>query len=141
MNRKQRRQLQKNGAGIPQKKEPLLQVNAGALGQIMDKAREDAKAKAVSAAKLEIRRQILEQDLEYSIEMDTMVLWTLAKNYGWGKKRLLEFYRSMVQEHVRMRKYYQMNDTYPERVKLKEMGVDVEALNKEFQDALKAAEE
>ncbi len=141
MNRKQRRQLQKNGAGIPQKKEPLLQVNAGALGQIMDKAREDAKAKAVSAAKLEIRRQILEQDLEYSIEMDTMVLWTLAKNYGWGKKRLLEFYRSMVQEHVRMRKYYQMDDTYPERVKLKEMGVDVEALNKEFQDALKAAEE
>ena len=141
MNRKQRRQLQKNGAGIPQKKEPLLQVNAGALGQIMDKAREDAKAKAVSAAKLEIRRQILEQDLEYSIEMDTMVLWTLAKNYGWGKKRLLEFYRSMVQEHVRMRKYYQMDDTYPERVKLKEMGVDVEALNKEFQDALKAAED
>lgn len=141
MNRKQRRQLQKNGAGIPQKKEPLLQVNAGALGQIMDKAREDAKAKAVSAAKLEIRRQILEQDLEYSIEMDTMVLWTLAKNYGWGKKRLLEFYRNMVQEHVRMRKYYQMDDTYPERVKLKEMGVDIEALNKEFQDALKAAEE
>lgn len=141
MNRKQRRQLQKNGAGIPQKKEPLLQVKAGALGQIMDKAREDAKAKAVSAAKLEIRRQILEQDLEYSIEMDTMVLWTLAKNYGWGKKRLLEFYRNMVQEHVRMRKYYQMDDTYPERVKLKEMGVDIEALNKGFQDALKAAEE
>lgn len=141
MNRKQRRQLQKNGTGITQKKEPLLQVKAGALGQIMDKAREDAKAKAVSAARLEIRRQILEQDLEYSIEMDTMVLWTLAKNYGWGKKRLLEFYRSMVQEHIRMRKYYQMDDTYPERVKLKEMGVDVEALNKEFQDALKAAEE
>ena len=41
-------------------------------------------------------------------------------------------------EHLRMREYYQMDDTFPERYKLREnCGVDVEALNNEFLEACK----
>lgn len=37
----------------------------------------------------------------------------------------------MAAEHRRMRDYYQMDDTYPERYKLKELGADLEEWQKE----------
>lgn len=50
---------------------------------------------------------------------------------------LERFYRDMMKEHIRMRKFYEMDDTYPERYKLKELcGVDVEALNNEFKEVI-----
>lgn len=85
----------------------------------------------------EINRQILEHDEAYSLDMDAMVLWTLHIYCGFGKKRLEKFYRDMIKEHIRMRKYYEIDDTYPERLKLKDFcDVDVEALNDEFKEVI-----
>lgn len=63
--------------------------------------------------------------------LDTMVLWTLYQCYGWREKRLHDFYLAMAREHRRMREYYQMDDLYPERYKLKEKGIDVEKWQEE----------
>ena len=75
----------------------------------------------------EINQQILARDKEYQLDIDTMVLWTLYQCYGWGAARLKKFYVAMMKEHLRMREFYELDDLYPERYKMKEKGVDVEA--------------
>lgn len=40
-------------------------------------------------------------------------------------------YLAMAAEHRRMRDFYEMDDLYPERLKLKELGADVEQWQKE----------
>ena len=79
----------------------------------------------------EINQQCLEADARFSLDLDTMVLWTLYQCYGWREKRLHDFYLAMAREHRRMREYYQMDDLYPERYKLKEKGIDVEKWQEE----------
>lgn len=71
------------------------------------------------------------QEARFSLDLDTMVLWTLYQCYGWREKRLHDFYLAMAREHRRMREYYQMDDLYPERYKLKEKGIDVEKWQEE----------
>ena len=136
MNRAERRKAQKQGKTFP--KEPTLQLKRSELERqvsgAMSRATNDAKKKATEAAIHEIDRQILERDEAFSLDVDAMVLWALHRYAGFGKKRLLDFYQFMVDEHTRMREYYQMDDTYPERYHLKCMGVDVEALNKAMID-------
>lgn len=131
MNRAQRRRLQKQGQTV--KREPTLNLKVSDL----ERAAEAAKKRATDAAIHEIDRQILERDAAYSLDVDSMVLWALHVHCGWGKVRLERFYRAMLQEHLRMREYYELDDTFPERYLLKERyNVDVEALNKEFLDRL-----
>lgn len=135
MNRAERRRAQKKeGKTFP--KEPTLQIKRSALESTvksqMQVMSDDAKRKATEAAIHEIDRQILERDEAFSLDVDAMILWTLHHHYGWGKKRLLDFYKALVEEHTKMREYYQMDDTYPERYHLKNIGVDVEQLNREM---------
>ena len=80
----------------------------------------------------EINRQCMEADARLALDLDTMVLWTLHRHLGFGPKRLHDFYLAMAEEHRRMREYYQIDDIYPERIKLKELGVDVEAWQNEI---------
>lgn len=131
MNRAERRRQQK--AGIKVKKEPTLNLKVSDFDNMVSKARQQAKDRATAAAIHEIDQQILERDKAFSIDIDSMVLWALHIHCGWGKKRLEDFYRVMLSEHLRMREYYEIDDTFPERYILKErFGVDVEALNAEF---------
>lgn len=130
MNRAERRRLEKQGKVVP--KEPTLQLKTSDFNAMVNRARDDAKKIATDAAIHEINRQILERDEAFSLDLDSMVLWTLHRHLGFGKKRLESFYRAMVEEHIAMREYYQMDDTYPERYNLLRIGVDVEALNKEM---------
>ncbi len=74
----------------------------------------------------EINQQILKKEKDYQLDIDTMVLWSLKQFAGWGPKKLKEFYYFMFREHLRMREFYELDDLYPERYKLKEKGVDVE---------------
>lgn len=137
MNRAERRRQQK--AGIKVKKEPTLNLKVSDFDNMVSNARQQAKDRATAAAIHEIDQQILERDKAFSLDIDSMVLWALHIHCGWGKKRLEDFYRVMLSEHIRMREYYEIDDTFPERYKLKERrGVDVEALNAEF---LKSCEE
>ena len=125
--------------GQPVKKEPTLQVKPKALEKMVhdgvDRQFAEAKAQAKREVLAEIDRQILERDEAYSLDVDTMILWTLHAHYGWGKARLEKFYGHLMQEHTRMREFYQIDDLYPERAKLKDIGVDVEELNRKYLEA------
>lgn len=131
MNRAERRRQQK--AGIKVQKELTLNLKVSDFDHMVSTAKQQAKDRATAAAIHEIDRQILERDEAFSLDIDSMVLWSLHIHCGWGKKRLEDFYRVMMSEHLRMREYYEIDDTFPERYILKErFGVDVEALNTEF---------
>lgn len=79
----------------------------------------------------EIKRQLLNRVEELELDMDAAILWTLHKRFGFGKKRLEEFFWAYLDEYTRMRELYQMDDCYPELYKLREIGVDVEKLRRE----------
>lgn len=121
MNRAERRRAQK--AGIPVKKEPTVNIKLSDLGKMTPTQH--------TAMMEEINRQCLEMDQQLALDVDTMVLWTLHTHCGFGVKRLHDFYLAMAAEHRRMRQCYEINDLYPERYKLKELGADVEAWQKE----------
>lgn len=76
MNRKERRNLQRQGVQVP--KDPTLNIKLSALG-----------------------KSIMTPEMQ------------------------------MAAEHRRMRDFYEMDDLYPERLKLKELGADVEQWQKE----------
>ncbi len=140
MNRAERRRAER--AGIKVAKEPTLNLKVSDYNRYMDNAVVNAKDRATKAALHEINKQILEQDEKFSLDMDAMVLWTLHVFCGFGKKRLEKFYEDMLKEHIRMRDYYEIDDTYPERYKLKELcDVDVEALNNRFLEEISKAKE
>lgn len=117
MNRKQRRALKKskkpNKEKIYNLKESEI-VKAVVNGAGKEKMRR------------EINRQLLQANKQYMIDLDTTVLWTLHSEYGFGAKRLKEFYIKMFTNHLEMRNFYGLDDLYPERYKLKQIGVDVE---------------
>lgn len=83
----------------------------------------------------EINKHFAEQDRKNVIEVDAMILWELHDLLGLGEKRLTEFYKRFIPALDAMCKRYEM-ETEPERIwlcthKLKEIGVDVEALRRE----------
>lgn len=119
MNRRQRREMERKGL-IP-KKEPVYTVT----GTEMVKAALKGPGKA--AMNREINAQLLEADKQFTLDVDSMVLSTLHHEYGWGPKRCKDFYVRMFRHHMEMRKFYEIDDLYPERYKLKEAGIDVEA--------------
>lgn len=85
----------------------------------------------------EINRQILENDLQFSIDNDSAILYMLHVHFGFGKKRLKKAWKLFFAEHKKLRDYYQME---PEdggwlcRQRLLKIGVDVEAWYKEEQE-------
>ena len=115
MNRAQRRRAAKAGLPVPPK-EPTVNIKLSDLGRMTPTQ--------VTAMREEINRQCM--------EADARLLWTLLRHLGFGPKRLHDFYLAMAEEHRRMREYYQIDDLYPERIKLKELGVDVEAWQNEI---------
>lgn len=124
MNRAERRKLERQGVQVP--KDPAINIKLSELGKGM-------MTPAMQAAmEHEINQQCLEADERLALDVDTMVLWSLHQYLGWGRKRLHDFYVFMAAEHQRMRQYYELDDLYPERRKLKEKGVDVEAWQKEI---------
>lgn len=118
MNRKQRRALEKKGISV--KPEPTYTVKPSQMAQML------VNGPGKDPLNHEVNARLLEQDKKFCLDMDTMVLWTLFSRRGWGYKRLKEFYKDMFTEHLRMRQFYETDDTYPERHKLKEKGIDVE---------------
>ncbi len=119
MNRRQRRELERRGQ-IP-KAEPVYNMKPKAM---IDAVLNDVGKDIMMA---EIRKNLLEREKSMAIDIDTCVLWTLHVKYGWGKQRLKKFYKELFEEHLRMRQFYDTDEPYPERMKLKEKGADVEA--------------
>lgn len=126
MNRADRRKAKKKGIEV--KTEPVLLMKPSEIGK--------AATQGVGREAMlhEINQQILQKDKEYQLNLDTMVLWSLRQFAGWGPKKLRDFYFFMFKEHLRMREFYELDDLYPERHKLKERGVDIEEWYSELFD-------
>lgn len=126
MNRKERRKLEKQGK-LP-KSEPVYMMRPSDI--------KTAALKGVGKQVIvhEVHQQCLALDKAFTLDMDTVYLWTLHSKYGWGLKRLKQFYKDVFIEHLRMREYYEVDDLYPERYKLKEKGIDIEAWYNELFD-------
>lgn len=90
-------------------------------------------AKEQRALDKEIRRQLVEMDRKHSTDVDAMVLYTLHSRFGFGKKRLREFYDALCEEHDKLLKHYEMTSNFPWlcKEKLKQIGVDIEEWNRE----------
>ena len=110
MNRKERRNLQRQGVQVP--KDPTLNIKLSALGKSI------MTPEMRAAMMHEINQQCLEKDDLLALDVDCMVLWTLHRHLGFGVKRLHDFYLAMAAEHRRMRDFYEMDDLYPERLLL-----------------------
>ena len=126
MNRAERRRAQREGKKV--KAEPVFLMKPSEIGKA---ATQGVGQKAMMH---EINQQILARDKEYQLDIDTMVLWSLKQFTGWSSKKLRAFYEFMFKEHLRMREFYELDDLYPERYKMKEKGVDVEAWYEELFD-------
>ena len=88
------------------------------------------------AAEIEIKRQLAEFDRDHSMELDSLVLWILHTEFGFGEKRLRRFYEKFSEEIFALLDRYQMEDskavwlcTY----KLMQEGIDVKSWNEEFE--------
>ena len=95
------------------------------------KARWGCNSNQSTAMKKEIRRQIFEQENIYLKGVDSMILWMLHVEFGFGKKRLEQAYKAFAREYDEMRILYETNDTYPAEYKLKQLGVDMNELRKQ----------
>lgn len=93
----------------------------------------DLTAKERKAMELEINQQIAEADRQHANDFDAMVLYVLHTHLGFGKKRLRRFYDAFSAEHDKLIEHYEMPDggAWLADMKLKEIGVDVAAWNKE----------
>ena len=93
MNRKERRNLQRQGVQVP--KDPTLNIKLSALGKSI------MTPEMRAAMMHEINQQCLEKDDLLALDVDCMVLWTLHRHLGFGVKRLHDFYLAMAAEHRR----------------------------------------
>ena len=68
-------------------------------------------------------------DLNFS----TLILWVLKNKFGFTKKQLIEFFRSVAEESKNHKDYEHALCLIPEALELKEFGIDIETLTKEVQ--------
>ena len=98
------------------------------------KARNPSGAAAMTA---EIRRQCVELNAEYELDLDALVLWTLHEQNGWGCVRLMRFYDGLLANRKEMHDFYS-GDTSDKRdigieyfaatQKLRQIGFDIGAV-------------
>lgn len=81
-----------------------------------------------------IKAQIAIYEKEHALDVDAMILYALHTHLGFGKDRLKKFFDAFINDHKALIAHYEMPDdgAYLSRVKLKEIGVDVEEWNKEY---------
>ena len=87
------------------------------------------------AMHIEINRQILAKDEQYTEDLDAMVLYALHVHTGWKKIKLHRFWKDFVAAHRALREYYEMSEpgdgAWLAHRKLKEIGVDIHQWYKE----------
>lgn len=86
------------------------------------------------AMDMEIMRQLAEYDRKNSIEIDALVLWVLHEQFGFGEKRLRQFYEAFTPAINDLIKRYELGDADSVWLctrKLKEFGIDVEEWHNE----------
>lgn len=100
-------------------------------GRIYGSAMSAAEKKAMD---LEIQRQLAEYDRKHLVEIDAMILWVLHARFGFGPKRLRQYYDSFRACTNELVERYQMDagdDVWLCTQMLKRIGVNVEQWHKE----------
>lgn len=100
-------------------------------GRIFGGTMSAAEKKAMN---LEIQRQLAEYDRKHLIEMDALILWVLHERFGFGPKRLRQYYdafRGSINELVDRYQMDTEDDIWLCTQMLKRIGVDVEEWHKE----------
>lgn len=127
MNRAERRRLEKQGKKVS--RDPVYNVKASDTREAI--LRNPIVKEIIDQ---EISKRILELDKQYSLDMDSMVIWTLFQR-GHRAEWLKKFYTDMFRWHRKLRAHYQIPECFPERLMMKEKGIDVEAwFNELFND-------
>lgn len=79
-----------------------------------------------------MKKEIARQGRAFSKDVQTMLMWVLHKHYGFGKKRLEQFYITFLREYEDMCKFFETDEVFPAEYKLREIGIDVEELAKKY---------
>lgn len=97
------------------------------------KARPQPTKKQLKICKDAVDAYWAESALQHETDIDSAILWVVHLCYGSKKKKLREFYDLFRKVHKELAEWYEMPHETPFicRMKLKEIGVDVEAWNKE----------
>lgn len=106
---------------------PVFKKSKGYIFGVQFSAKEQ---KAIDA---EILRQCADFDKKNKHEIDALILWLLHEKFGFGKKRLREFYDSFFTELDELMKRYELGDEDRAWLcthKLKEYGIDISEWNK-----------
>lgn len=82
------------------------------------------------AGRLEARAQIVEQQREYDLDAEAAFMWAVHISEGYGLKRLLRLRERIITETEHMRERFLTDEVYPQRMLLKELGYDVEELQR-----------
>lgn len=94
-------------------------------------------SKEREALEIEIRKQLAEQSKKYENDFDACVLYQIHAQYGKGAKALRKFYDQWKVIHAELLRHYELEKPdapWLFMAKLKDIGVDVEAWNKEEDD-------
>lgn len=86
------------------------------------------------AMDIEIKKILAEQNKKHNAEIDAIILWTLHTHFGFGKKKLKEFYDNFVPALDDLTSRYEMVNNSEEEVwlcthMLEEYGIDLKKWN------------
>ena len=82
----------------------------------------------------EIKRQLAEYESKHKLELQSLILWQLHEQFGFGEKRLKRFYYNFDKALDNLLNRYKLNDKdaiWLCTLKLKEIGIDIESWNEE----------
>lgn len=79
----------------------------------------------------EVQRLFSIEENEREVDMRALFLLTLHKNFNFGRKRLLQYAKTLDEMIEKYRERYEECDRFAMRLHLKEIGIDVEHLDEE----------
>lgn len=83
----------------------------------------------------EVNRQLAEKSKDWYANIDSLILFVLHEEFGFGKDRLTRFMKKLVSVNDELVDYYKMSDAeFICKEKLKQIGMDVEKLNEELKN-------
>lgn len=83
----------------------------------------------------EIEKQLAEWDIKHMTELSALILYVLHSTFGFGKKRLKDFYFQFADEIFELTQRYDLDDSDDVWLctkKLKEYGIDLPEWEKEL---------
>lgn len=80
-----------------------------------------------------VNEMLVKRHGEFADDVDYMILYILHNQFGFGLKRMRQFYEASIAENDKLIKHYEMSDAgvYIARKEMNAVGVDFEKWNNE----------